>query len=526
MAQVITSFIDRIQLGEDEAHQIAIGSSAYGICNTAANNTNKIVYLPGFKLNTGTTIHVHFIYGNTAINPTLNINALTYEAPNTPPPIESISGVSIDDLPEGAILTLTYDGTAWVKDYGGTGSGEDNIDLTGVMRIIGQVDSTSEYQPSHMTWGTPTLSGIASGEYSPQVGDVISDADGTHEYMCVNVDDSYGGFWFMVGTIMPEYDSDRDATITNAAGEPPLEGDPLPFTWISKITQNTDGSISTKRTPLGIVPIANGGTGTDSFSENQVIISDSTGDSLTSVPYSDYNSTNDPNGESVPSLNPSSTNFVTERYIYFGLPILNNTHNYNFSSTYYAPTTGGTAGHILIGAGTTDAPAWYGGTVMSGSATTNWITAFKGTTDATATNAAAVTIAGGLGIKKKLYVGDTAIVPNLTIGTTNEYGDAYTPIYWHEGIPTVVTPIQQYAFTINSGKSGVKLSHAAITINSYVTQIVITEGESNLNSDIEWESAAGYINLTCSATSGTVKGYILVSRGGAIKATTTNIPNT
>lgn len=432
MAQAITSFIDRIQLGEDEAHQIAIGSSAYGICNTAANNTNKIVYLPGFELNIGTTIHVHFIYGNTALNPTLNINATTYESPDTPPPIESISGVPIDELPDGAILTLTYDGTAWVKDYGGTGG---------------------------------------------------------------------------------NYDSDDETPSTDDGS----------LTWISRITQNEDGSIAAERTTLDVVPIANGGTGTNSFSANEVIVSDSTGDSLTSVPYADYNSTNDPNGESVPSLNPSSTNFVTERYIYFGLPILNNTHNYNFSSTYYAPTTGGTAGHILIGAGTTDAPAWYGGTVMSGSAATNWITAFKGTTDATATTAAAVTIAGGLGIEKKLYVGDTAIVPDLTIGTTNEYGDAYTPIYWHEGIPTVVTPIQQYAFTINSGKSGVKLSHAAITINSYVTQIVVTEGESNLNSEIEWESAAGYINLTCSATSGTVKGYILVSRGGAITATATDI---
>lgn len=506
MASIANGLIEYIKT-DNGIH--AIASSAYGVCYDLASTQIKTVNIPGFELEEGVTIHVKFENGNTAANSKLNIN--NHENENID--IESVGGVPIDTLELGAMLTLTYDGTAWVKDYG---SGGDNVDLTGVMRIIGQVDSTSEYQPSHMTWGTPTISGMASGEYSPQVGDVISDADSTHEYMCVNVDDSYGGFWFMVGTIVPEYDSDNETSSTDDGS----------LTWISKITQNEDGSIATERTTLDVVPIANGGTGTDSFSANEVIVSDSTGDSLTSVPYSDYNSTNDPNGESVPSLNPSSTNFVTERYIYFGLPILNNTHDYNFNSTYYAPTTGGTAGNILIGAGTTDAPAWYGGTVMSGSAATNWITTFKGTTDATATTAAAVTIAGGLGIKKKLYVGDTAIVPNLTIGTTNEYGDAYTPIYWHEGIPTVVTPIQQYAFTINSGKSGVKLSHAAITINSYVTQIVVTEGESNLNSEIEWESAAGYINLTCSATSGTVKGYILVSRGGAITATATNIPNT
>lgn len=268
----------------------------------------------------------------------------------------------------------------------------------------------------------------------------------------------------------------------------------------------------------GTLPIAQGGTGVVSFTKNQVILSDNTNGTtgLTSRAYSD--------STSAEALSSTSTNFVTERDVYFGLPTLNNAHNYTSSSTYYAPTTGGTAGHILIGAGATTAPAWYGGTVMSGSAAASWKTAFNGTTDATATNAAAVTIAGGLGISKKLYVGDTATVPDLTIGSTNEYGDAYTPIYWHEGVPTVVTLTQQCAFTIKSGKSGVRLSHAAITANSYITQIVVTSGEANLNSAISWTSAAGYIELTCSSTvSGDVTGYIMISRGDEITATATDI---
>lgn len=112
----------------------------------------------------------------------------------------------------------------------------------------------------------------------------------------------------------------------------------------------------------------------------------------------------------------------------------------------------------------------------------------------------------------------------LYIGTASSYGDAYTPIYWHEGVPTTVTLVQQCAFTINSGMSGVKLSHAAITANSYVTQIVVTSGEANLNSAISWTSAAGYIELTCSSTvSGDVTGYIMISRGGEITATATDI---
>ena len=54
----------------------------------------------------------------------------------------------------------------------------------------------------------------------------------------------------------------------------------------------------------------------------------------------------------------TSTNLVTERDVYYGLPTINNAHNYTSSSTFYAPTTGGTAGYVLIGDGTTSAPVW------------------------------------------------------------------------------------------------------------------------------------------------------------------------
>lgn len=100
------------------------------------------------------------------------------------------------------------------------------------------------------------------------------------------------------------------------------------------------------------------------------------------------------------------------------------------TASFYAPTAGGTAGHVLIGAGTTAAPAWYGGTVMSGTAAASWKTAFNGTTDASSTTAAAVTIAGGLGIAKSLIVGTTATIINNTRSpiftlTANDVDKAY-----------------------------------------------------------------------------------------------------
>ena len=112
----------------------------------------------------------------------------------------------------------------------------------------------------------------------------------------------------------------------------------------------------------------------------------------------------------------------------------------------------------------------------------------------------------------------------LYVGSANSYGDAYTPVYWNTGVPAAVTPLQRIAFTIASGKTGVKLAHAAFTTKSYVTQIVVDTGAANLNNVINWSSdTAGEISLTTTATSGDVSGYILVSRGDALTATATAI---
>lgn len=118
MAQGIGNFIDRIQIGTDEANQIAIGSSAYGVCTTDASVVTKTANIPGFALNTGTTIHIKFINNNSASAPTLNISNTGAKAivqyGNSPVGIID----SADGWKAGAILTLTYDGTNWVRDQG------------------------------------------------------------------------------------------------------------------------------------------------------------------------------------------------------------------------------------------------------------------------------------------------------------------------------------------------------------------------------------------------------------------------
>ncbi len=54
----------------------------------------------------------------------------------------------------------------------------------------------------------------------------------------------------------------------------------------------------------------------------------------------------------------TGTSLPTERDIYYGLPTINNAHNYTSSTTIYAPTGAGTSGYWLKASGGTSAPVW------------------------------------------------------------------------------------------------------------------------------------------------------------------------
>lgn len=167
-------------------------------------------------------------------------------------------------------------------------------------------------------------------------------------------------------------------------------------------------------------------------------------------------------------------------------------------ASFYAPTSSGAAGNVLISAGNS-APNWYTGLSLTGSGTAN--------------DPYSATFSNSVTVNNKLY-----------IGSNTSYGDAYTPIYWNNGIPAAVTSIQKVAFTINNGKSGVQLSNTAFTADSYVTEIVVESGISYLKGSLSWTSDSGKITLTSSTTTGgAVSGYIVVSRGGNITPTSTQV---
>jgi len=66
--------------------------------------------LPGFTLNPGTTIHVKFSNANSAASPTLDVNGTGAKH------IVQYGTEAVGSWFAGAVLTLTYDGTSWVRD--------------------------------------------------------------------------------------------------------------------------------------------------------------------------------------------------------------------------------------------------------------------------------------------------------------------------------------------------------------------------------------------------------------------------
>ena len=201
----------------------------------------------------------------------------------------------------------------------------DNLGLEGVLHFIGMVRPNSQYQPSDGTNGTPTIVGRTTA-YTPANGDVVLDKDGLREYVYAN------DVWVLLGfSASAIYDSDA---LTSTEEEVP--------TWISRVQQSTDGTITVEKSTLGILPVAHGGTGVSSFNANEVIISASPSGSqamtLISRPYSDSSS-----AEALTN----STNFVTERDVYYGLPTINGNHTYTSETSIYAPSSAGSLGQIL-----------------------------------------------------------------------------------------------------------------------------------------------------------------------------------
>ena len=83
----------------------------YGVCGTLANNPTKTVAMPNFVLQPGAMVAVLFRFGNSASEPTLNVNTT-----GAKPIYNCYKNASIDttDIVEGMTAQLAYDGEHWI----------------------------------------------------------------------------------------------------------------------------------------------------------------------------------------------------------------------------------------------------------------------------------------------------------------------------------------------------------------------------------------------------------------------------
>ena len=119
MASVTNNLIEQVTIGNQTAQ---IASTAYGVCETAANVSAKTVDMDGFVAAQGVTVHIKFTNANTVDNPTLNVNDTGGFAIMQYGDTHVENGTLIKSWPAGAVIafTLVRNGNAWnwVRDFG------------------------------------------------------------------------------------------------------------------------------------------------------------------------------------------------------------------------------------------------------------------------------------------------------------------------------------------------------------------------------------------------------------------------
>ena len=110
MASQVAGYIGKLNPGNGTEY--SLGSTAYGVCETAANIATKVVDMTGFTLTTGATIFVKFTNGNSSATPKLNVNETGEKW------IVQYGWTYAQNWTAGEVLSLTYNGSNWVRDQG------------------------------------------------------------------------------------------------------------------------------------------------------------------------------------------------------------------------------------------------------------------------------------------------------------------------------------------------------------------------------------------------------------------------
>ena len=131
-----------------------VASTLYGSCSTAAATAAKIVECANYDaLIAGTTIHVKFIYSNTADEPTLNVNG-TGAIPIYTDGVNYPGKTVLTSWQQNSVVSLTYDGTAWrMNDVGAPASNHMSALLNMVYPVGAIYMSVSSTSPATLFGG-------------------------------------------------------------------------------------------------------------------------------------------------------------------------------------------------------------------------------------------------------------------------------------------------------------------------------------------------------------------------------------
>ena len=497
MASVVNGIVKKIKV-DDTVH--AIASTAYGYCQTAANEQYKNVEMTGFSLETGITIHVKFQYNNTAVEPKLKFNGED-NANAKSIVLNSTEAVGTDDettgWQAGAILSLTYDGTNWIRDQGyNTNSQSFTITANatdGLWDVVGTSGTNSV---------TYEIKPYTTQQMTASFDNSSSNPDGTTRL-------NYNGYLYATKLF-------SNGTEVSVNGHT--------HSYLSSIDWNSTNKILTQTvnngTATDVLQFIAGGVVTLSADEGELTISS------------------------------------TDQYVKQTASTANNNYHVLFSAVDTTTISSGTtyeanydddiyinpSGHLL-----------NINNLEISSATNNIITASSGqlTIETTGTNQAL-----NIHASSDLYLATTSqnssiifqlnsteiaqfnssghLVPKLPtnstisnyslgitdqrwnalfVGTADSYGDVYMPVYWNEGVPAeAVNFIQNASFSLTTTNNGAVTIGSATNIsdNAEVVDIVVTSGYEHLLSTIAWSVNTTNHQIALSATvDGTVNGYIL-----------------
>ena len=116
-----------------------VASTLYGECASLASTAAKVVTIANYDaLLIGTTIHVKFLYTNTAANPTLNVN----DTGAKPIYVDGVSYPGVTPFASwnpNSVVSLTYDGVAWRMNDTGMPASNANQSILNTVYPVGAI---------------------------------------------------------------------------------------------------------------------------------------------------------------------------------------------------------------------------------------------------------------------------------------------------------------------------------------------------------------------------------------------------